>query len=205
MKASEYSLLCGTQQRTREIWCVDVRYEPGKGMWLHGLGAINFLAKGALASTSVEDIDFSYVEVPGTLQPWRQEILSATDIRDEIPVTVHQLDFQVKPSADRRYGFCGAVMASLEKHSSDTFLVASLKVYEGLSYLRSEDDYYVFKLPMRHPGHEYFRGTSGAPMIDDEGRVVALVCSGSIDTDEIRAISVARYRTPLDILAGKIK
>jgi hypothetical protein len=186
-------------------WCMELRYEPGKGTSLYSLGAMNFLAKGSLASTSLEDIDFSYVEVPASLQPKRQEILSAIEIGEEIPVTVHRLDFHVKPSADSRYGFCGAVMPSLEKHPSDTLLVAELKIYEGLSYLRNEDDYYVFKLPMPHPGHEHFHGTSGAPVIDDEGRVVALVCSGCVETDEIFAISVARYRSVLDILVGKIK
>ena len=80
-----------------------------------------------------------------------------------------------------------------------------LKVYEGLSYLRSEDDYHVFELPMSHPGHEFFKGASGAPVIDDLGQVVALVCAGCIDTDEIWAISLARFRTVLDILVGKIK
>ena len=186
-------------------WSIELRYEPGKGTALRSLGAMNFLLKGTLGGASLEDVDFSYVEVPGDLQPWRQEVLSATEARDDAPVTVHKLDFGAELSADRRYGFCGAVLPSLEKHAAGTFLFADLMVYEGLSYLRSEDEYHVFKLPMAHPGHEYFKGASGAPVIDDEGHVVALVCSGSIDTDEIRAISVARYRTVLDILVGKIK
>jgi hypothetical protein len=186
-------------------WCIELRYEPGKGTALRSLGTMNFLVKGTLGGTSLEDVDFSYVEVPGDLQPWRQKVLSATDARDDAPVTVHEFNFGAKLSADRRYGFCGAVLPSLEKHTAGTFLFADLKVYEGLSYLQSEGDYHVFKLPMAHPGHEYFKGASGAPVIDDEGHVIALVCSGRRDTDEIWAISVARYRTVLDIFVGKIK
>jgi len=184
-------------------WCIELGYQPGQATSLHSLGPMNFLMKIVLGG-SIHDVDFSYVEVPRDLQPLRQEIIDADTVGEEIPITVHQLDFSIKPSATRKYGFCGTVMHALEKHSGKTFLTAELRSYEGLTYLRDEADYHVFKLPMSHPGHEHFQGTSGAPVLDDQRRVVALVCSGCVSRDEIYAVSIARYRTALDILVGKI-
>jgi len=58
---------------------------------------------------------------------------------------------------------------------------------------------------MKHPGHDDFRGCSGAPIIDTKGNVVALVCHGDDASDEIFGISIKDYQLSLDILVGNIK
>jgi hypothetical protein len=55
---------------------------------------------------------------------------------------------------------------------------------------------------LTRPGDEYFKGCSGAPVLDENGNVMALVCCGDAPTDEIWAIAVARYRVALDILGA---
>jgi hypothetical protein len=187
-------------------WAIELRYEPGQGTKLYSVGAMNFLKKGTLQSgkLKLKDVDFSYVQVPADLEAFRQEIIDPVTIKEEIPIMVHKLDF-AQPSRRRSYGFCGTVLPSVEKHGSQKYLFAELKTYDGLRYLRSEGDYHIFRLPMAHPGHEQFQGCSGAPILDRVGRVVGLVCGGNTDTNEIWAISPARYRTALDILVGKIR
>ncbi len=185
-------------------WAIELRYEPEQGTKLYSVGAMNFLKKGTLPAGTLEEVDFSYVEVPGGLQAFRQEIIDPLTVKQEIPITIHKLDFS-PPSRRRSYGFCGTVLPSLETHASQKYLFAELKIYDRLRYLRSEGDYHFFRLPMVHPGHEQFQGCSGAPVLDRMGRVVGLVCGGDVNTNEIWAISPARYRSALDILAGKFR
>jgi hypothetical protein len=77
-------------------------------------------------------------------------------------------------------------------------------VYDGLTFLRTEDDYHYFKLPFAHPGHEHFRGCSGAPIMGSSGHLAALVCGGCEECSEVWGISVRAYKTPIDLLAGNI-
>ena len=88
-------------------------------------------------------------------------------------------------------------------HPNVTFVSSELRVYDSLTYLRTEGDNLVFKLPFNHPGHLEFRGCSGAPIINGAGMPVALLTGGSITTNEIYGVSLAMYRAPNDILLGE--
>lgn len=182
-------------------WAIELRYEPGKGTQLYGLGAMRFLMKGSLNSSKLTDLDFSYVEVPRSIRSYRQEIIPPDTVKSETPISVHTPDFDSQPSSALKYGFCGLVKPTLEEHFGTTYLAGELKIYAGLSHLRTEGDYHVFKLPTPHEGHENFQGCSGAPVLDEAGNVVGLVCSGDKDKDEIWAFALSRYRVALDILA----
>ena len=77
-------------------------------------------------------------------------------------------------------------------------------IYDGLKYVGTEDSYYVFELPFEHPGHEFFKGCSGAPILDSRGNIVALVCSGDIDRNAIIGISLNKYKIALDVTFGNM-
>jgi hypothetical protein len=57
---------------------------------------------------------------------------------------------------------------------------------------------------MEYPGHEYFKGCSGAPILDSDGKLVALVCMGVPAVNSIYGVSVKRYKAALDILVGDV-
>jgi hypothetical protein len=57
-------------------WAVQVRYVPGQGTENYQLGTMHSLAGASLSDPMLKGIDFSYVEVPATLHPFRQEIAS---------------------------------------------------------------------------------------------------------------------------------
>jgi hypothetical protein len=59
------------------------------------------------------------------------------------------------------------------------FFYTELSVCFPLTYVSRRDDLLAFRLPIPHPGHDYFRGCSGAPSIDEAGRIIALVCEGA--------------------------
>lgn len=188
--------------KDRGKWAIELRYERGRRTQLYGLGAMRFLMKGSLTSSKLTDLDFSYVAIPENICAYRQEIIPPDTVKSETSISIHAPDFAAQPSSALQYGFCGLVKPTHEEHFGKTYLAGELKTYVGLTYLRSDDDYHVFKLPTPHEGHEHFQGCSGAPVLDETGNVVGLVCSGDIPTDEIWAFAVARYRTALDILVA---
>jgi len=67
-----------------------------------------------------------------------------------------------------------------------------------MTFQRAEGDFYFFKLPSPHPGHESFKGCSGAPIVDSEARVVALVCGGDPATNEIHGIALKKNEAVLE-------
>ena len=56
---------------------------------------------------------------------------------------------------------------------------------------------HYFSLKGKHPGHEEFEGCSGAPILDGDGNVVALVCGGNTYSNTIRGISLSRMKIPI--------
>ena len=186
-------------------WAIQLRYVPGKGTETYQLGVMHFLAKSSLSKPKLEDVDFSYVEVPPTALGYRQVIEApANVVKSETPITVHTASLEDTPKPDDNFGFCGMVLPTSENHFGQTYIGGELRVYSGLSFLRTENDYHVFSLPFPHPGHEHFKGCSGAPILSSAGSLVALVCWGCEKTNEIWGISVRAYKTPIDILVGNV-
>lgn len=186
-------------------WAIQQKYVPGCGTCNHQLGAMNFLAKATLSNPTLEDVDFSYVEVPSDFIAYRQEIEPPSNsVKSETPIDVHSPSLLDAPDDAEEFGFCGMVKPTAENHFGNNYFGGEIRVYDRLEFLRTEDNYHFFKLPFAHPGHEHFRGCSGAPIMDKSGRVVALVCGGCEATSEVRGISVKAYKTPIDILVGNV-
>jgi hypothetical protein len=61
---------------------------------------------------------------------------------------------------------------------------------------------YEFRLARKHQGHKYYKGASGAPIADEEGRIVALVLRGDPVRNLIIGAPIARYEGLLP-LAGR--
>ncbi len=188
----------------QENWAIEIGYKKDEGTINYQLGAMYFLSEGSILTGNFKDIDFSYVEVPKDLVVFRQEIDMAGNIINQVPIQIFKPDFDVIPNSKEEYGFSGSVMPSIEHHQGKTYVFSELNIYSGLQFVKEENQFYIFKLPMKHPGHDHFRGCSGAPIIDRKGNVVALVCSGSEETSEIYAVAIKKYRVVLDILTGNI-
>jgi hypothetical protein len=186
----------------QENWAIELCYEKNMDTKVYPLGAMHFLKKFSLDDLDAKDIDFSYVEVPRDLVPYRQDVHLSGDIMNQAQIEVFKPDFMSEPNEKERYGFSGTVMPSIEKHPSQTYFNTELKVFHNLTYRGKQEDYYIFELPIQHPGHEHFRGCSGAPIIDTQGNVVALVCNGCQKTNRIYGISLRQYKIALDITFG---
>ena len=100
------------------------------------------------------------------------------------------------PDKETIYGFSGEIMPELIPEQNA--FVTDYRVYHGLRYDRRENDMHFFKMPEKHPGHEWFKGCSGAPIIGENGKVVSLVSGGCIERNEIYGNNLSKCIRTLD-------
>jgi hypothetical protein len=186
---------------TSSSWAVEVRYDRVKGTELYRPNHFNYMGEMKLGSASVRHIDFCYTEVPVDFLSHYQHIVPSGDILDERIRHVFATELNDTPSTESVYAFSGQV---LPDRIENTALCTTMSVYPGLRYLNQEGEYYVFKLPVNHPGHEHFQGCSGAPIVDHNQNVVALVCDGDETNNTIRGVSLSRYKIAFDILCENL-
>lgn len=185
---------------------LQVRFDQTrKETQLYYLDAMNFLLEHTQSTTRLKVVDFSYVQVPSTMVAFKQNIEMPSDvIKMELPIKVHTPTLRELPNTTDRYGFCGMVLSELEEHFGTTYSSGQLRIYEDLTFVRSEGDRLVFKLPFKHLGHDQFEGCSGAPILNGSGIPIALVVSGSQEADEIYGLSLAAYKVAIDIDVGLV-
>lgn len=179
-------------------WIVDLGYSSKHGTAFYKPNSFNYIAEFRRGKSLLREIDFCYTEVPSDLTGVYQ-YATPRGIFDERPRHIFQADLTDIPVTTQIYAFSGEVKP--EQHGPQA-MAFEKQVYPGLRYLYTEGEFHVFQLPVKHPGHEYFRGCSGAPIVDMNRKVVALVCDGDADKGIIRGVSLARYKFAFDFVCA---
>jgi len=110
--------------------------------------------------------------------------------------TVFAPTFEKKPSKNMRYGFYGQTRFRGVVGNS---IICKPRLEKNLKYVGKQGDYFKFELPHKYGSHENYLGCSGAPIIDEENNVVALVTFGEKSSNCIFGIDISRYRAALEI------
>lgn len=182
-------------------WAIELEYDEARGMKLYRLGAMNYLKKLTLPKGYSEDIDFAYVEIPNDLNVYRQFLSPQGITLSQEIVHTYSGDFNTLPENEENYAFSGCVLPDISPNPykiDRPFLNREFRCYEGLKFIRKDGDFFVCKLPYKHPGHKYFQGCSGASVIDSKNELIGLVCSGSSETGEIFVLSLPIIKMSLD-------
>ncbi len=185
-------------KKYHDDWHAYVRHVAGRGSEYRLLGSFNYIAEMTKGTGNVRGIDFCFVEVDTDFAPAYQA-RTPLALTEERPRHIFT-DIATVPSFAEFYGFSGRVKP--EMHGTSAFFTHPL-VWIGMTFLRQEQEYLIFKLPGKHPGHENFQGCSGSPIVDTKMNVVALVCDGDETEGTIRGVSVARYATTLASLYNR--
>jgi hypothetical protein len=100
---------------------------------------MNFLAKATSLKPTLEDVESSYAEVAPGFTAYRQEIEAPEiSVKSETPIDVHALNLLDEPDYCEEFGFCGMVMPMAEKHFGKIYFGGELRVYDGLTFLRTK-------------------------------------------------------------------
>ncbi len=177
-------------------WTVDLGYTPGKGTAFYRPNSFNYVAELTQGESTMREVDFCYTEVPVDLSATYQH-RTPRGIFDERPCHIFQTDLTDLPVNSQIYAFSGEVKP--EQHGPQA-IATEKNVYPGLRYLHTDGEFHIFQLPVEHPGHEYFKGCSGAPIVDMNKKLVALVCSPGESANTIRGVSLARYKLAFDFI-----
>ena len=183
-------------------WVIELGNDEEKGAEFYR--PTRFLYPGEMkpGTGEITDADYTYAEVPTNLESTFQLLTPFGPMSEKRCRHVFDLATVGEPDANELYAFSGEIHP--EMHAS-VGLVTEPAVYPGLRYIKSDGPFYQFRLPVPHPGHDSFRGCSGAPIVDTNGRLVALVSSGNIPENVVYGIALSRYRFALDFYCNEIQ
>ncbi len=74
----------------------------------------------------------------------------------EQPRTIYTKADLHTPQKGMEYGFAGTTLPKREDHPLITIGSGIVRVVSGLSYEGDSNGFHQFKLPVKHPGHEFF-------------------------------------------------
>lgn len=178
-------------------WAIEVEYGE-RGMGLHRIGAMNFVALIHADEGKSGQLDMAYATVPPKLTPhWQPANDRGEIVADELKIVFKSALGDI-PSPDRRYGFAGNVQPSHETHFGKVHVATMVRSYTGLTFVGEDDKFYHFRLTEARGGDEFFKGTSGSAVCDTDGNPVALVCGPGDEPDTVRAIKIGFFRTAID-------
>src|SRR6266581_1296987 len=175
-------------------WAIELDYDPRQGTEMYWPKNFLYMAEIQKGYGVREYVDFCFAEVAADLQPVYAHRIpySVSDVR---PRHIFDIADFAEPTQAAVFAFSGEVKP--EMHGSDA-MATEMNVYPGLRFIRSEGPSHIFQLPVEHPGHDSFRGCSGAPIIDMDRRIVALVSRGDKESSTITGVAISRAVTALN-------
>lgn len=179
-------------------WAIVVQQHPDGRLEYYKPNAFVHVGEGRRSNSSLRMLDLCVAQVRADLETW-YEFRTPRGLFDKRPHHIFNAAMLSEPDQHQIYGFSGRVRT--EMHSPQS-CASEMTVFPGLTYLRTEAEEQVFSLPVPHPGHEAFRGSSGSPMCDFSRRLVSIVVSGSEDENTIRGVAIERVLPALHFLAA---
>lgn len=152
-----------------------------------------------LTTSSLRMLDLCVAQVQPGLETW-YEFSTPRGLFDKRPHHVFNARFLASPEQDQIYGFSGRVRT--EMHAPQVH-ASEMTVFPGLTFLKSEAEEHVFSLPVAHPGHEAFSGSSGSPICDFSRGLVAIVARGVGEDNTIYGVAIERVLPALQFLAAQ--
>ena len=177
-------------------WVMDLNSRPEGGTEMLRLRAFAYAGEATKGQTPlVRETDFCFSEIPAeVVSMYRFENVRGKF--DERPRHVFTVDEWTTPRFGEIYAFAG--QSGSEFHADVNAFVTDMEVFPGLTFVKQEAEVVTFQLSVEHPGHERFKGCSGAPIVGRDGRPVALLIGGNTNEGTIDGISLTRYKSLFD-------
>jgi hypothetical protein len=167
-------------------WAIVVQQHADGRLEYYRPRAFVHVGEGRRSDASSRLLDLCVAQVAPNLKTWYED-RTPRGLFNKRPHHVFEASKFMVPDREQIYGFSGRVR--MEMHSPEIF-ASEMTVFPGLSYERSEKEEHIFSLPVPHPGHDAFRGSSGSPISDFSRRLVGIVVGGDIPTNTVRAVDI---------------
>jgi hypothetical protein len=173
-------------------WGLQIKYTQNRGMMIFQIGAPTYFTRFTFGDESITDLDFFVLPIELPELP-RHQKWEAIDVcsRDE-PVRIFELSDLVDPNEHDNYEFAGLVQPCLI-NGPVTFYEMVLTEESEMKFDADEKERFRFSLSHPHPGHDSYRGTSGAPITNQDGKLAALVMSGCECTASVFGFPIRRH------------
>jgi hypothetical protein len=180
-------------------WAIVVQQHPDGRLEFYRPNAFVHIGEGRRSTSSLRLLDLCVAQVAANLETW-YEFRTPHGLFDKRPHHVFEVVAVACPEQDQIFGFSGRVRT--EMHAPGVF-ASEMTVFPGLSYLRTEQEEYVFSLPVAHPGHDAFRGSSGSPVCDFSQRLVSIMVRGNAEDSTVSGVAIERVLPALQFLAAQ--
>ncbi|MCX7087791.1 MAG: hypothetical protein NTV00_07030 [Methylococcales bacterium] len=184
-------------KRESEGWAAVIQQDGNGQLEYYRPNRFTYVGEFNKSTSTLRLLDICVAEVSAELETW-YEYRTPRGLFDKQRHHIFKSESIASPVSGQIYGFSGQVRT--EKHGSDA--VSDMAVYPGLAYSHSEGEIHYFKLPVKHPGNEAFHGCSGAPIVDFNRNIVALVVGGDPKTNMIKGIAIQRVLANLNFLSS---
>jgi len=178
-------------------WCAQIKFnEKVQKIEVLFLNQFCFIGDFGDNKKSIKDVEFSFHPIRSDFiwyfhnRNWEGKTI---ELKERPVLNVNDIG---EPSKDTYYGFSGDIQTTLIPHLNA--FETTQHIYHGLKYDRFENDMHYFKMPEDHPGHEWFKGCSGAPIVGEDGKVVSMVSGGCIKSNEIYGNNLQKCIRTLD-------
>ncbi|NGZ88631.1 hypothetical protein [Duganella aceris] len=180
-------------------WAIVVQQHSDGRLEFYRPNAFVHIGEGRRSTSSLRLLDLCVAQVAANLETW-YEFRTPHGLFDKRPHHVFEAATLACPEQDQIYGFSGRVRT--EMHAPGVF-ASEMTVFPGLSYLRTEQEEHVFSLPVAHPGHDAFHGSSGSPVCDFSRRLLSIMVRGNAEDSTVRGVAVERVLPALQFLAAQ--
>jgi hypothetical protein len=156
--------------------------------------AVNIRTADDLFKNFKERLDISFCEIKCEmkfLQPAWDFGAFKIDAGEKICLN---LDLADRPDKGKKFGFCGRI-----KQKPDGHIIQSTPIFKwDMEYVSDKGTFHRFILPELIKDADDYRGSSGAPILDEEGKLVALAAKVWEGTKLIYGFSIDECEKLLD-------
>lgn len=142
-----------------------------------------------------ETIDFTFCEIKESIELIQPEIIFDFHTIDKSEKLMINLDYAGDPIKDNFYGFFGNVRHKKQGARIESKLTLNL----DLKYHATKGRFHKFLAPKVISDKDDYRGCSGAPIIDNTGKMVALAAKVATGSKIIFGFTIDECRRLLDI------
>ncbi|BEV05018.1 hypothetical protein [Chryseobacterium gambrini] len=136
--------------------------------------------------TEGERIDFTFSKLTERFELKQPAMnFGSFEVEEGDKVTL-DLSYATTPDKNQTYSFYGKIRPEY----NGIFLKMTPTLKNGLKFHKTKGLFHMFLAPQIIKDKEDYRGCSGAPILDSEGRIVALACQLLTNTKVIYGISI---------------